>query len=51
MSAPVPGRIPWTAVARWAEVNGADLEFLDHCMTAMDAEFLDHHRSKQEAKK
>lgn len=43
MAAPIPGRIPWTAVARWAEVHGLDLEFLDHCIAAMDGEFLDHH--------
>lgn len=49
MAAPIPGRIPWRDITEWAERHGADLEFLDHCITEMDAEFLAHHASRRPA--
>ena len=50
MGPPLPGRIPWTAVARWAEVHRLsedDAEMLDGLLGEMDAEFLAWHREQR----
>jgi len=48
----VPGRIPWTAVLRWAEAHGYGPErfgFLDELVQQMDDEFLDWHGQQMRA--
>jgi hypothetical protein len=45
-----PGRIPWTAVQRWAEAHGYSEDrstFLDKLLGEMDEEFLDWWRTRQ----
>jgi hypothetical protein len=49
MGAPVPGRIPWACIDRWAlrhGIEGTDFDLLLRLMGEMDAIFLDHIRSK-----
>ncbi len=44
MGPPVPGRIPWLTVWRWAEHNGlqkGELNMLDVCFAALDSIYLD----------
>lgn len=45
MSGMIPGRIPWTAIDRWAVrhgVSGCDFDFLLRAITAMDRVLLEH---------
>lgn len=52
MSSALPGRIPWRDVVLWGEVHGLspeDLDFLDHCVIAMDSAFLEATEQKRKA--
>lgn len=40
MGAVVPGRIPWRAVAEWADYHDQDAAFLDKAVQAMDDVYL-----------
>lgn len=50
MGGDVPGVIPWSLVAAWAELHGltrGEFRFLDRCLQAMDESFREWWRSKQ----
>jgi hypothetical protein len=41
----IPGRIPWTALDRWArrhDIGGFDFDFLVRAIAAMDAVLIAH---------
>jgi hypothetical protein len=45
MGGMIPGRIPWSAVDRWAArhgVIGSDFDFLARAITAMDRVLMEH---------
>jgi len=51
MGPAMPGPIPWTAMAVWAEYhnyNQAEMALLDHCFKAMDMVYLQHFQRKAE---
>lgn len=49
MGAPIPGRIPWHAVAEWAAFHDQDVVLLDKAVVAMDTVWLEWNAERMKA--